>query len=171
MNSTVTIPDAGRYRFDPKRGTITFRTRHLFGLGRVSGTAELRQAEMEVGYAIEQTSVRATVDAASLSTGHDRRDSAVHSPAYLDTAAHPDITFACGGLHHDGAHWIATGELTAHGVTAPLEMTVRDVERDGAELRVRATATVDRYAHGITSGKGLAARRLSLEISAVAIAA
>ncbi len=33
----VSVPAAGRYRVDPARSSVTFRTRHLFGLGRCPG--------------------------------------------------------------------------------------------------------------------------------------
>lgn len=46
--------------------------------------------------------------------------------------------------------------------------TVTDIAEDQGAVTVHATATVDRYAHGLTKGKGLAARRLHLELTAVA---
>jgi polyisoprenoid-binding protein YceI len=49
MTSTSTaaqrsgVPAAGRYRLGPARSSVTFRTRHLFGLGVVSGTMAVTQ--------------------------------------------------------------------------------------------------------------------------------
>jgi polyisoprenoid-binding protein YceI len=34
-------PQAGRYALDPARSSVTFETRHMFGLGRVRGTLEV----------------------------------------------------------------------------------------------------------------------------------
>jgi hypothetical protein len=54
MNSTVTQPAAitapapGSYRIDAVRSAITFTTRHLFGLGAVRGSFELRDREIHV---------------------------------------------------------------------------------------------------------------------------
>ena len=36
----------------------------------------------------------------------------------------------------------------------------------GSGVSIRATARVDRYAHGITKGKGMAARHLDIELRA-----
>jgi polyisoprenoid-binding protein YceI len=35
----VSIPGTGTYHLDPSQSTITFATKHLFGLGKVTGTA------------------------------------------------------------------------------------------------------------------------------------
>jgi hypothetical protein len=35
----VSIPGTGTYHLDPSQATITFATKHLFGLGKVTGTA------------------------------------------------------------------------------------------------------------------------------------
>jgi len=42
-------PAAGRYILDPNRTTVRFHARHLFGLGGVTGTVKLREAELIVG--------------------------------------------------------------------------------------------------------------------------
>lgn len=60
------------------------------------------------------------------------------------------------------------GTLTARGVPAPLELTIIDITEDRDTVTVHATATVDRFAHGLTKGKGLAARHLQLQVTAVA---
>ncbi|HZZ95372.1 MAG TPA: YceI family protein [Jatrophihabitantaceae bacterium] len=84
----------------------------------------------------------------------------------LDSSRYPDIDFAADNLRLDDGAWVASGTLTAHG---SIDVTVVAVEETGAELSVRASATVDRYAHGITAGKGLAGRWLKLDVIAVAV--
>jgi polyisoprenoid-binding protein YceI len=59
------VPVAGRYRLDPARSSFTFRTRHLFGLGRVSGTMAVAGGEITIDPAVPQPTVTATVSAAS----------------------------------------------------------------------------------------------------------
>ena len=164
-----TTPARGTYRVDPTRTTVRFRTRHMFGLGRASGTVRLRDAEIVVGESMADTRVRAVLDAGSFDTGNPSRDQAVHSPTYLDSATYPDLEFAADTVRYENRAWVAQGTLTAHGVSAPLAVTVVGFDEDGRELSVRATAAVDRYAHGVTAGKGLAGRRLTLDISAVAV--
>jgi polyisoprenoid-binding protein YceI len=162
-------PTRGRYRVDPNRSVVRFRTRHLFGLGGVTGAVQLRAAEIVVGDTMLDTSVRAVLDANSFDTGNAMRDRSVRSSTYLDSSRYPDIDFAADNLRLENGTWVASGTLTAHGVTAPVDVTVVAVEETGTELSVRATATVDRYAHGITAGKGLAGRTLELDMTAVAV--
>ncbi len=65
---------------------------------------------------------------------------------------------------------MVAGTLTAHGVTAPVDLTVDELDvANAGVLRLRATAKVDRYAHQITAGKGMAARWLTVEIAAVTV--
>jgi polyisoprenoid-binding protein YceI len=165
----ATTPTRGRYRVDPNRSVVRFRTRHLFGLGGVTGGVQLRAAEIVVGDTMLDTSVRAVLDADSFDTRNATRDRSVRSSTYLDSSRYPDIDFAADNLRLENGTWVASGTLTAHGVTAPVDVTLVAVEESGTELSVRATATVDRYAHGITKGKRLAGRRLKLDMTAVAV--
>ncbi len=91
-------PAAGDYRIDPGRSTVTFGTRHLFGLGPVRGAVTLREGHIRVADQQAESSVRAVVAAAGMRTGNSGRDTAVQSARFLDAIRHPDITFASTGL-------------------------------------------------------------------------
>jgi hypothetical protein len=56
--------------------------------------------------------------------------------------------------------------LTVKGRQAPLDLTVTDVATEGTSLVLRASGAVDRYTHGVTAVRGMAARHLSVEITA-----
>jgi polyisoprenoid-binding protein YceI len=47
--TAVGVPAAGRYRLDPDRSAVTFRARHLFGLGAVTGTMTATSGEITLG--------------------------------------------------------------------------------------------------------------------------
>jgi polyisoprenoid-binding protein YceI len=161
-------PAVGHYRIDPVRTTVRFFTRHLFGLGAVSGTVRLREADFSVTDASSAT-VHAVLDAASFETGNPRRDTDVRSATYLDVTAYPDITFSSQRVRLSEAKWVAVGTVTAHGVAAPVDLTLDEVRHsDDGELILRASAKIDRYAHGVTAGKGMAARWLTVEVTAIA---
>ena len=73
MTTTTSVPETlspGTYRIDEERCLITFRTRHLFGLGPVRGTFRLRSGEIRVAEQVQDSAVRATVDAESFHTGN-----------------------------------------------------------------------------------------------------
>jgi polyisoprenoid-binding protein YceI len=161
-------PKPGRYRLDPTRTTIRFRTRHMLGLGAVTGEFGLRGGRIDVAESVSDSTVRVAVDADSIDTGHAQRDRMVRSASYLDTRTYPDFDFVADEVRTADDHWIVEGTLNAHGVPVSLPITVHAVDAGAGEITFRASAQVDRYAHGITSGRGLAGRRLAIEIAAVA---
>jgi len=85
----MSTPASGVYTVDPSRSTITFTTKHMFGLGTVVGAFAVQTAQI--------------------------------------------------------------------------------AERNG-ELTAKATASIDRYAHGVTAMKGMAGRRLDLVFDITAVA-
>jgi len=166
MTSTETmeVPTAGAYRIEPGESTISFATRHMFGLAPVRGTFALREGVVHVASPVEASTVRATIAADSFDTGLGARDNTVRSTQYLDVTRHPDITFTANGVAGDGG-WTLRGTLTVRGRTEPLDVRIEEVRVLGDSLRLRATAEVDRYAWGITAMKGMTGRRLRFTLS------
>ena len=158
----------GSYRIDPTRSTVSFRTRHLFGLGRVQGTFALRTGQIRVARPVEQSSVRAALATGSFTTGNGRRDDDVRSARFLNAAAHPDITFTSDRLQLFGGKWTVSGTLCAHGISRPLDLLVDRAHCSGGEMSLRAQARIDRYDFGVTGAKGMAARHLGLQLQVVA---
>lgn len=154
----------GTYRIDPTRLTVSFRTRHLFGLGRVQGTFALRTGQIRVARPVEQSSATAVLAADSFTTGNSRRDDDVRSAKFLDAAAHPDITFTSDRLQHDEGTWTVSGTLCVHGIPRPLDLLVDRAHCSGGEMSLRAHARIDRYDFGVTGAKGMAARHLDLQL-------
>ncbi|MEV2214876.1 YceI family protein [Streptomyces sp. NPDC050997] len=160
---TTATPTPGQYAIDVPHSEITFTTKHMFGLGTVRGSFRLRGGTVSLAEPLTGSRVDAVADAASFDTGNKNRDRQVLSKALLETASHPDVVFTSTGAELDEAGaWALPGLLTAHGVRAPVTFTVASAEVDGDEIAVEATATVDRYAHGVTKLKGMAGRHLRL---------
>jgi polyisoprenoid-binding protein YceI len=164
----VSVPAAGRYRADPARSSVTFRTRHLFALGAVSGTMTLASGEITVDPAVPKTAVTAVVSAASFGTGSRARDRDVRSARFLDTARYPDITFRAANLTRADGRWTLAGELTVRDVTSAVTLAIESVERAGAGFVACATTRIDRYAFGVTAAKGMATRHLDITLSVTA---
>ncbi|WP_236654311.1 YceI family protein [Streptacidiphilus anmyonensis] len=163
MTTATPTPTPGRYVIDAPRSEITFTTKHMFGLGTVRGSFQLRGGTVSLAEPLTASRVDAVADAASFATGNKNRDRQVLSKTLLDTDAYPDIVFTASGAELDEAGaWALPGVLTAHGVRVPVTFTVARAEVEGDEIAVEATATVDRYAHGVTKVKGMAARYLEL---------
>jgi len=163
--ATIKSPSTGTYRIEPESSSIRFTTRHMFGLGKVTGTFAVTGGSVSVAEAVENSSVTAVASAASFSTGNQRRDDQVKSPALLDAEQFSEIQFHSTALTNDGTNWTLRGDLTAHGVTAPVEFVVTEVQSDASSLTVHANGTVDRYAHEVTKMKGMAGRHLHLDVT------
>ena len=164
----ISVPTAGAYAVDPKKSTITFNTRHMFGLGKVSGTFAFRSGDLVVADPPTDSSARAEVEAGSFWTGFGQRDKKVRSTAFLDVASFPVITFRSEHVRPDANTWVLLGTLTVRGESAPIELRVISSEMVNGNLTVSATGSVDRYAHGIKALKGMAARQLHIEATVVA---
>ncbi|ASR36097.1 hypothetical protein BAY61_15010 [Prauserella marina] len=164
----IVIPAPGGYRIDHGNSSISFTTRHLFGLAPVRGTFELREGHIEVTDPVHDSSVTATIAANSFHTGLSTRDSTVRSAQYLDVERHPDITFVSTGLEHSDGTWILHGALTVRETTSAFDLTVTGASAHEGRPRISATGTVDRYAFGITAMKGMTGRHLVLTADLVA---
>lgn len=162
------IPDPGSYAVDPARSTITFHTRHLLGLAKVTGTLGVKSGVITIGSPVSTSSVQASADVASFKTNSAKRDKDVMKPNLLDAARYPVISFESSSVRQRDGQWVVTGQLTARGQAAPFELTVTSATATGNGLRLFATGTADRYAHGITGGKGIVARRLRIDLDVAA---
>lgn len=164
----VSVPAAGRYRVDPAHSSVTFRTRHLFGLAAVPGTMAVASGEITVDSAVPQAAVTAVIGAASFSTGSRARDRDVRSARFLNTRRYPQIIFQGGNIGLADGCWMLAGELTVRNVTCPVTLAIESVEPAGAGFRARATTRIDRYAFGLTTAKGIAARYLDIALAVTA---
>ena len=164
--AAVQIPAAGTYQLDPAASTVTFTTRHLFGLAPVTGTFQLISGQITITDPLTSSTASAVIDAASFATGNPRRDQDVKSATLLHVTDHPQITFQSTELVQEGAAWQLRGQITARGTSAPAELTITEAAASDDVLQIRAITRVDRYAHGLTKAKGRAARHLDMEITA-----
>lgn len=158
-------PPAGRYAIDPAGSSVTFVTRHMFGLAAVRGTFAVTRGTLNIAEPAVDSSAEAEISSASFSTGNFMRDPQVRSLLFLDVRRHPTITFRTTSIRPSGGFWTVTGVLTVKGRPAPVELSVTDVTAEGTTLVFRASGTVDRYAHGVTTMRGMAARHLTVELA------
>lgn len=147
-------PQLGRYKIDS--GSITFRTRHLFGLAPVRGTFAIRSGTVDVAEPIADSRVEVEIDAGSFHTGNGRRDASVRSARLLDTDRFPVMAFRANGS--------LEGTLTVRDVTRPVALAVERTEVEPGSFTVVATTRVDRTAFGVTAYRGLAARHLDVRV-------
>lgn len=162
--ATVAIPTPGNYLIDPARSTINFQTKHMFGLGTVTGQFAIASASIQVAYPPERSTVEATIDATSFTTGNAGRDKKVRSKTFLNVAQSPKITFVSTKVRMTDSTWVLDGLLTVRGKTAPVSLTVVESVFAGSTLSIVANTAIDRSTHGITAMKGMAGPRLDVTL-------
>lgn len=145
----TTTPQLGRYKLDPGTSTVTFLTRHLFGLGVVRGTFPLRSGTVDVTEPATDSRMRVELDTAGFRTGNPRRDASVR--AMLDVARFPVMTYQ-------------DRKLTVRDVTVEVPLAVEEITVVPGGFLALATARVDRYAFGVSAYRGLAARFLDVTV-------
>ncbi|MGV9790590.1 YceI family protein [Streptomyces sp. NPDC003435] len=166
-NPTTTTPRLGRYTIDPAGSSVTFTTRHLFGLLPVRGTFAIRGGTVDVAEPLAASRLHVEIDSASFSTGNDRRDGEVRSAKFLDTDRHPLITFVSERVDTTRV----SGTLTACGIARPASLSVVRSEVRAGSFTVRAITRVDRTEFGVTASRGMAGRRLDLTLEVTCVRA
>ncbi len=174
------IPVAGTYLLDANHKRVGFVARHLM-VGKVRGQFADATATILVGEDPLQSSVTATIQAASIGTGQEQRDGHLKSPDFLDVEKFPTLEYRSTGVKSfDGNEFVLTGELTIKDVTVPLELEV-ELEGVGRSpygqdvFGFSASTELDREAFGITwnvaleTGGVMVGKKVKIEIEGEAI--
>src|ERR1051325_10230295 len=123
---------ADSYQVDPIHSVIIFRIKHLdVGMfyGRFNGPqGTFTYDEQDPS----KSSFQFTVKAKDFDSGNVTRDQHVRGPEFLNAPEFPDIIFKSKSVKRaggDGANLEVTGDLTLHGQTRPVTVTL---EKTGA---------------------------------------
>src|ERR1700676_1348821 len=101
----------GRWQVDTNHSSIGFTIRHL-GVSKVRGRFTRFDADVVIGDTLDTTSVRATVDVASIDTANADRDAHVLSPDVIDVARRPTMVFCSTSVKGAGMEYQVEGDLT-----------------------------------------------------------
>ena len=154
------FPAAGTWQVDPAHTIVGFVAKHMM-ITKVRGHFEKFDVKLEIGETPEQSSVEATIDVASVTTGIQQRDDHLRSADFFDAANFPAIAFSGTSFAPGrGDLWQLTGDLTIRGVTHPvtLEVEFGGAGTDpwgGSRAAFAATATIDRETWGLTYNQAL----------------
>jgi polyisoprenoid-binding protein YceI len=150
------------YQIDPAHVTIAFLVDHI---GYAKTLGKFLKTEGSFVYNEETRElgeVMVTVDATSVFSNDEARDNHVRNKDFLDSKAHPEITFtATGGEATGETTGTVTGDLTIRGVTRPVTLDVT-LNKAGPypfghkkqTLGISARATIKRSEWGMTYALG-----------------
>jgi polyisoprenoid-binding protein YceI len=114
---------AGTWAIDPIHSEVGFSVRHMM-VSKVRGKFEKVEGSFVTGATPLESSVNATIDAASITTSQGDRDNHVRSEDFLHVEKHPHITFQSTGVRQDGGDYVIDGNLTIRDVTRPVSLTL-----------------------------------------------
>ncbi|WP_173167270.1 YceI family protein [Phytohabitans suffuscus] len=149
----LTIPAPGTYQLDPAHKRIGFLARHMM-VSPVRGEFAGATARIQVAEDPLASTVTATIDAASITTGNPERDAHLSSPDFLDVERYPTLEYRSTGIgRHEtedpiffwarlkgyrqglregggpapqrtAGRFVLAGELTVKDVTRPVDLQV-----------------------------------------------
>ncbi len=156
-----TVPAAGSWSVDQAHSTVEFVARHLM-VTKVRGRFSDYDAAITIAERPEDSKVDVTINTASITTGDPGRDGHLVGADFLDVENYPTIAFASTGVRPDGSStWNVDGDLTVHGVTQPVTLTVEfgGVATDpwnNTKAFFTASTEFDRERFGLTWNQPLA---------------
>jgi polyisoprenoid-binding protein YceI len=147
------IPTAEIWALDPSHTQVGFAARHLM-IANVKG----RFTDVKGSITLDPTStpeVNVSIDAASLTTGDERRDAHLRSPDFLHVDDHPVIQFR--GRRIEGnleSKFVLHGDLRIRGVTRSVTLHVVSEGRatdpwGNQRVGYTATAKINRKDFGL----------------------
>ncbi len=147
---------AAEYSIDTYHSKAQFSVRHMM-ISNVRG--EFSKVKGSISY--DESNPRAiridaTIDTTTVNTSEPKRDEHLRSADFLDTARFPTMTFKSKSARLSGGNILVTGDLTLHGVTREvvltLEMPSAELKdpKGGARRGASATAKISRKDFGLT---------------------
>jgi polyisoprenoid-binding protein YceI len=114
-----------KWKIDPDHSVAAFAIRHLM---LVSVRGQFSNVTGAITFDPKDpaaSSVEASIEMASLTTGIRKRDDHLLSPDFFDAANHPTITFRSTGIEvKENSRGKVKGDLTIHGITRPVILDV-----------------------------------------------
>jgi polyisoprenoid-binding protein YceI len=145
---------------DPNHTHVGFSIRHFFTQVKgefkgVSGTLDIDPKNLNA------SKVSVDIDPATINTNNDRRDNHLRSADFFDVEKFPKMTFVVTAVNFTDAKeykGTLTGDLTMHGVTKPVTLTIesggmQSMGPGGTVAGFTASGTLNRKDYGIIWNK------------------
>jgi polyisoprenoid-binding protein YceI len=168
---------AQTYNIEPSHTYPSFEADHM-GISVLRGKFTKTSGTIVLDKAAKSGKLDITIDAASLDFGHAKLNDHVKSADMFDVAKFPTATYKASVVKFDGDKPVAVeGELTLHGVTKPVKLTINKFKCIVHPMLKRevcgadASAEFKRSDFGIAYGMPMFAPEVKLAIEVEAIKA
>jgi polyisoprenoid-binding protein YceI len=147
------VPTVSKWVLDPENSSVAFVCKHVFS--NVRGMFQQPSGAVTLDEATPANStINATIDASSITTGVEERDTHLKGADFFDVAKYPTIAFVSTGVTKSSAtSYAVTGNLTMHGVTKPVTLAVTAsapfMHAGGVRRGIEATTSVNRKDFGL----------------------
>lgn len=163
----------GAYAVDPNHAALIFKVEHM-GFSHFVGRFERFDATLDFDEANPAAArLEASVDMTSLDVANDEFATTLTGQNWFDANAYPQAVFRSTSIETTGENTgRVTGDLTLHGVTAPVTLDVtfngggRDILRGAYVVGFSAHGTIDRTAFGVDRFSGIVGDQVDIEIEA-----
>lgn len=143
------------YRIDPEHSFANWQVRHV--VARVSGSFSAVSGTIVLDRDnLARSRVEASIDVASLDSGHRKRDVHLWSDEFLDARRYPEMRFESTSVQPSGPDkGFINGNLTLRGVTRPVRLAYQllgfgNDPWDGYRAGLLAVANINRLEFGVS---------------------
>jgi|KBSMisStaDraftv2_1062788.scaffolds.fasta_scaffold48202_1 polyisoprenoid-binding protein YceI len=149
----VRVP-TGTWTVDASHSSVEFKVKHMM-VSTVRGRFGEFEGTIAAAPDYKDSTVRGSIQAASIDTNEPRRDEHLRSADFFDVENNPTIEFASTRIEHAArGDYRVTGDLTMHGETHPVtfDVTVHGVTRDAQgqdRVGFEARGTLNRSDFGL----------------------
>jgi polyisoprenoid-binding protein YceI len=170
------------WTLDPAHSAVTFSTKHMM-VTTVRGGMQIRDFDLDFDPDdLAASSVRVSLDVASIDTGQAMRDNHLRSADFFDAEKFPVIDFVSTRIEADGDGYAIRGDLTIRGVTRPIMLeaeyagTVPNM-KGGRSAGFSARTKINREDFGLTwnvaleSGGVMVSKDVKIEIDLEVVSA
>ena len=148
------------YNVDPDHTHPSFEVDHFGGLSTWRGTFKKTSGTVEIDTVAKTGTVDVLIDTATVDFAHDKLNAHASSPEMLDVAKYPTAEYKGKFVEFaNGAPKTISGDLTLHGVTKPVTLTINSfkcIEHPMLKKQVcgaDASGTFNRADFGVNYGQ------------------
>jgi len=157
MATTIATPATTTWKIDPAHSAAEFKVKHMM-ISNVKGTFQgLEGVLSENSVDPASSTIQATIDIGTLSTGDPQRDAHLKSVDFFDLEKFPTMTFKSTSVKPKGeGEYSVTGNLTLHGVTRSVTFAVEGPSAPNQDpwgntrIGLSATSKINRKDFGLT---------------------